>query len=354
MDRLGDYTGFTFNGVHSTTLGIYRVSESNRLSIIVVPTIKDISIDVPGTDFNMFFQSNYKEYNLNFQVAFKDITEAQFRRLKEFYGTKKPSSLIFDENPYKIYTAIGQGATNIKYISFENEGIRTYCGEAQLNFLVKVPYAISRFNFMDSFEKANMTEWQDIVNDATIMQKGYIETPTDTSQIYYDPDAEGEVIIENTYYELDNLSQWIEASEIREKSNYNVPYIENGKVKIKVYNSGDLPIPFSIRLKFINDYVPTCALWVDGLAEDKLSWATVERDISETKLMGAHDKYIKIDTSNNSVNGEDAAYNNTQRSYLQYFNGVFLSIPPGESTLIFSNTDILPNIDRVFYKFRYF
>jgi len=351
--RNDEFTGFTFNGIHSSTLGIYRVSESNRHTYLLTPSIKDTKVDVPGTDFDIYFNTKYGEYEFEISIAFADLTELQFRRFSEFYKTKSPFPLIFDENPYKVYMAKGSGAVDLKYVSFENDGKRWYGGEAKLKFVCRTPYAFSRFNFLDNFEKANLEEWQQTVNDGTVMQSGYIADPTDTSQIVYDEDADGKVEFEDEVNNFINKELWEEASDIQEEGQYNKPYVENGKVKIKIYNSGDVPMPISIRLRFIDDYIVPCALSTEEDPTRVLTWNGISRDKSDTKLKAAQDKYVNIDTNINSVNGEDESYRNTYRSYLQYFSGNFITAPIGETTLVFSTIEILPYIDGVFYRFRY-
>ena len=43
-----DYIGFTFNGVHSDTLGIKRTSEGSRFNENLLPTIQEKTVQVPG------------------------------------------------------------------------------------------------------------------------------------------------------------------------------------------------------------------------------------------------------------------------------------------------------------------
>jgi hypothetical protein len=40
----GDYIGFTFNGVHSSSLGIVRVSDGSRFNENLLPTMQDKTI----------------------------------------------------------------------------------------------------------------------------------------------------------------------------------------------------------------------------------------------------------------------------------------------------------------------
>jgi hypothetical protein len=39
-----DYIGFTFNGVHSSDLGIMRVSDGSRYNDSLLPTIQDKTV----------------------------------------------------------------------------------------------------------------------------------------------------------------------------------------------------------------------------------------------------------------------------------------------------------------------
>ena len=49
--------------------------------------------------------------------------------------------LVFDESPYKVYSAKVAGAASIKYLCFENNGKRVYKGDGNLQFTCFYPYA---------------------------------------------------------------------------------------------------------------------------------------------------------------------------------------------------------------------
>jgi hypothetical protein len=40
----GDFISFTYNGVHSTELGVMRVTSSNRYTDALLPTIQDKTV----------------------------------------------------------------------------------------------------------------------------------------------------------------------------------------------------------------------------------------------------------------------------------------------------------------------
>jgi hypothetical protein len=44
MPIMGDFISFTYNGVHSTDLGIVRVTASNRYNDALVPSFQDKTV----------------------------------------------------------------------------------------------------------------------------------------------------------------------------------------------------------------------------------------------------------------------------------------------------------------------
>jgi phage-related protein len=56
-------------------------------------------------------------------------------RLKSHFGDKKIHDLIFDETPYKIYSAKVTGTATIKHLAFsEGSTGRVYKGEGSIQF----------------------------------------------------------------------------------------------------------------------------------------------------------------------------------------------------------------------------
>ena len=70
-----DFTGFTFNGKHSSELGITRISSGDRYEENLHPDIEDRTAEVPGLDGSYFFGSNYKARNINIEIAFEGDEE---------------------------------------------------------------------------------------------------------------------------------------------------------------------------------------------------------------------------------------------------------------------------------------
>ena len=162
LDFKGDYMGFTYNNKHSSELGIVRVSDGSRFNENLLPTMQDKTAQVPGGDGTYYFGSYYTQRQFTVNFAFDGLTEQQVQDLRNHFGDKKVHDLIFDETPYKAYSAKVTGTATIKYIPF-NEGStgRVYKGEGSIQFTCYSPFARSRFKELQGQDFDNMNEWKE-------------------------------------------------------------------------------------------------------------------------------------------------------------------------------------------------
>lgn len=156
-----DFIGFTYNGIHSIRdLKIYRVSNGSRYDFPLAPTITDKSMEIPGNDGMYFFNTFHKQKQFTINIAFRDLTETNLRRLRQLFNGKEIGELIFDETPYKAYAAKITGTPTIKAICFDEHkadgsGLeRIYRGEGTLQFTCYQPYAYTPdWTWTESFGK---------------------------------------------------------------------------------------------------------------------------------------------------------------------------------------------------------
>lgn len=161
----GDYIGFTYNNVHSSDLGIIRVSNGSRFDESLLPTVQDKTVQIPGGDGSYYFGSYYTSRQFDISFAFDGITEQQLNFMKELFGDKKIHSLIFDETPYKIYSAKVTGSSTIKYIPFaQGETNRIYKGEGTLQFICYQPFAICKNKNLADYNIEHAKEWNGAAN----------------------------------------------------------------------------------------------------------------------------------------------------------------------------------------------
>ena len=360
MVRNDDFTGFSFNGVHSSMLGIVRVSNGNRFEANLLPSLNDITTEVPGGDGTYFYRTNYRKYDMTFNIAFEDMDENQFRFLRSFYISNGLFNLILDENPYKVYKAKGKGLNNIKFVPFAASNNRRYSGEGTLSFEIYEGTAKSRFKYTDDYSRANIMEWNDIVGDYTVRQVGFSEEdPTNNGMLIYteEEDVNSEIIKEEEFYDFKNLDEWQEASGIDERGNYDVFYVEGAQGCFDLYNAGDVPTPYKLRLYFLPDgTIPDGSLSIiqNGQVVSTMTWegfAQAERD-ARTNI--AVDDCIEICTKDRVVKGFDFYHNKTGRYYIDHFDGDFNPIPVGESKMVIDVSNVSNLRPFIMYDYLYY
>ena len=295
----GDFLGFSFDGIHSSRLGITRVSDGDRYNESLVPEIEDKIIPVPGENGSYFFGSLYRTKPITVQIAFDSLTESQFRQLRKLL----PCKLIFDERPYKVYTAKISAPPQLNYICFDEEQYfwedhselennggyipksidhklytgrtqRIYKGEGTIEFECIYPYAVDQFKVLDLYGNFDFKPTWGI----GVYYKNNPRTIGEAQErIAYDTEhaAEGEVIDENdpkyTVIEIDsgntitiynNTEEWAESSGIlpyeyykkyHVDSVYEVQNVVGYNACIPVYNAGDVDAPFYLFLPFTNN-----------------------------------------------------------------------------------------------------
>jgi hypothetical protein len=78
----GDFIGFSFNGIHSSDLGIIRTSNGSRYDDNLLPTSQDKTAAVPGGDGTYYWDTSHTQKPFNIPIAFDSLTEEQYRRLR--------------------------------------------------------------------------------------------------------------------------------------------------------------------------------------------------------------------------------------------------------------------------------
>lgn len=282
-DFKGDYMGFTYNNIHSSVLGIVRTSEGSRFNENLLPTIQDKTVQVPGGDGTYYFGSYYTQRPFTISFAFDSLTEEQVARLKSHFGDKKIHDLVFDETPYKVYSAKVTGTATIKHIVFaEGATNRTYKGEGSIQFTCYQPFARSKYKWLDQ-------------------------------------------------YNNENIGEWSEASRMIDRTNSAINYdIYNSTSNtINLYNAGDLEAHFQLRLNFVNGKIAKGQISISEMPNYQLQW-------EEIAVQG-QDSYVKINTRINLIEGYDSNGNKTGTVYNKHIiAGDFFKIPIGKNEMIVS------------------
>lgn len=167
MALSGDFIGFTFNGVHSSDMGIIRTSDGSRFNENLLPASTDKTVQIPGGDGTYYFGSNYTQRQIPISIATDELTETQFRQLKQWLGDKQIHPLVFDEAPYKTYMVKTSSIPTLKFICFDNitknngemTVNRVYKGEGSLQFIAYFPFARCTKKYLSEYIDSNKEEW---------------------------------------------------------------------------------------------------------------------------------------------------------------------------------------------------
>ena len=361
---MGDFLGFTFGGVHSSDLGIVRISNGNDFTEQLTPEMRDITVEIPGLDGQYYFGSSYSPKSIDVEFAFDSLTESQFRRLRRIFGTKENRELIFDERPYKKYIAKISSPIELSFVCFD-ERIKTI-GNARDGVRVKRNPIIEEIDGEEvitgyTFEKEQVTPY--VYSDIT--QPIYKGKGKITFECYF-PFAKSAFKTLPT----GDSTDWAASSGILSPDLYQqFDSYSNETGEINIYNAGDLKTgfrlycPFSVSTSLKLAYIPLAG----GDIEAELNIQDVEpQENSESTDIG-----MLIDTNTGLIQGVqefhfefgNATYITSGNLYNRYVkSGYFFQIDPSISyadgaKMIIRNKDneiINTNEIYIFYDYLYF
>ena len=166
-----DFIGFSFNGRHSSEFNVYLVSNGSRYQDVLVPSPTDYTEQVPGRAGELYFGSDIESRQFSISIAYDDLSERQVRQLRQWLTPKATGELIFDERPYKAYSAKISGSPTLDFICFDKtDGSRVYKGEGSIEFICYYPYArVSGERkelqyYMNNPNIININQWRDSAN----------------------------------------------------------------------------------------------------------------------------------------------------------------------------------------------
>lgn len=279
MALSGDFIGFTFNGVHSSDMGIIRTSDGSRFNENLLPTSTDKTVQIPGGDGTYYFGSNYTQRQIPISVATDELTETQFRQLKQWLGDKQIHPLVFDEAPYKTYMVKTSGTPTLKFICFDNitknngemRVDRVYKGEGSLQFIAYFPFARCSKKYLSEYSDSNKEEWA--TSSGLLAEQGSYDGTGTTINLYNPGDLETDFF---AYYARTSLT---ELSRV---------------------------------------YIDSNILNFDFSSNDNVT-----------------DTYIRINSKTNLIEGCDETFQPTGTLYNKFItSGDFFKIPTGESQLL--------------------
>ena len=277
----GDFISFTYNGVHSTELGVLRVTSSNRYTDALLPTIQDKTVQVSGSNGTYFFGSYYTQRPITINVAFDEVSESQIRLIRQIFGDGLSHKLIFDDEPYKVYYAKVTGTPQLQYVPFSSP--RIYKGEGTFTFTCFEPFAHT-------------------LNSNKYLNQYTIGNPSNP-----------------VWYKYDNKEEWnLSAQLLGTKGTYDT---YNSSTGFKLYNPGDVETDFKFIISITN--LLNGIKISDGTNTLESHILLINAPVAKTG-----DSYLCFDSKKNLIEGLDSNKNRTGTIYNEYINsGSWFKIP---------------------------
>lgn len=323
-----DFIGFSFNGIHSSDLGLYHVSDGNWYEEILHPEIEDRRNAVVGRDGEYYYGSDYRSKTITIQIAFDHVTETQFRQITYLFSTKKPGKLIFDERPWKEYTVKISSPITLNYVCFDEEkvvpsedaqpGVRRERGVDEHGDPYNKPEDV--YPYIHTGEKERIYKGEGSIE--FICSSPLARAPFKTLESYEETD----MVHGNLVTTWSNVDEWDEASGILTRQNYENRSIdrlvrESDGFSYSTYNPGDVDAPFSLYIPFNENGKVTGE---GGQFIVNLPSGTMVFEEIETKDEDGKETGIVINTANHLIEGvkydktEHESWSTTGNVYNEY------------------------------------
>ena len=279
----GDFTGFSFDGVHSSQLNIVHVSSSDRYDEELFPEIKDKTIEIPNNHGEYYYGSTYGTRSFEINIAFDSVTETQFRKIRQLFSTSKVCELIFDERPYKVYYAKAESPVELSYVCFDEpkkhidesgtvRGVR-WIEETHTEKVIDEETGQPTDETIDITERVRERIYPYIRDEGTqriykgegtihlICHFPFARQLYKIKELYnLTKPINNYNYLSNAITKYDNVEEWIDSSGILDASTYNslgIDQVKNAedtyRYEIPVYNPGDLNVGFCLYLPFNNE-----------------------------------------------------------------------------------------------------
>ena len=263
--------------------------------------------------------------------------------MQQNWNDRQIHPLIFDEEPYKVYSAKITNMITLKQLCFASEeNKRVYRGEGSIIFTCYYPFARSRYSYIEDYNVMSIQEWvSDSDENAFEILSGrdrsvgyetsgyyFKEVDNEGATVLYGIDASlSKVSIYSDSTEYVNISEWEAASRIPSKKIYSRWNPETKEYRL--FNAGDLQIPFKLYYELPS--LPNEAITI----ELQLNGEVLVLENLKPKRKGeVLDKYLVIDMKEYIIEGCDSFYHRTGNLYNEYIaDGSFFLLPKGEASL---------------------
>lgn len=208
-----DFRGFRFGKIHTSDIHLEVVSNSDRYEPRILPAATDTTTDIPGSDGQYYFGSVYKNREITCNLAFDNVSENDYRKIRKLLAIDKLQDLVFDEEPYKTWKAKIKSKPEFKSLCFTDKetGQRVYKGTAKLTFICYYPYAFGFDKYIVRAADYYMTNPPECIIQEAYSDETFVKSKKDKPSIRdIDKDLDYHYNVNPSDYEggttLDNIN----------------------------------------------------------------------------------------------------------------------------------------------------
>jgi hypothetical protein len=120
------------------------VSDGDRYEENIAPKIKAKTEKASGTEGDYLFEITHKRKTFSINIAFDDLYEEDYQKLKQVFRPDIMGELWFAEYPFKVYDAKLAAPLTLNVIPFDasdGSGRRLYKGTGTIEMFAPYPYA---------------------------------------------------------------------------------------------------------------------------------------------------------------------------------------------------------------------
>lgn len=143
-----DFIRLTFDGVKTSDLNLYVVSNSGRYTAPLSPQFENRTTSVPGRPGLLYWGTDLGAQEFTISLATDGMTGTQLNLFKKTFYPGKMGELSFEESFYKYYDVILMAPPTLSFVPFESNNELIYKGEIELQMISMVPFAYSKFNLL--------------------------------------------------------------------------------------------------------------------------------------------------------------------------------------------------------------
>ena len=136
----GDFNTENYNNGSKSFI---RTSDGDRYNQHLTPQLKDKTAEVPGSDGQYYFGTDYGPKVFDISFAFYGLTKAEIQGIKKHFSGKEIKELRFAEESDRCYMAKVTSQPQIKALAFGDGDNEIYNGEGSVQFTAYWPYAKS-------------------------------------------------------------------------------------------------------------------------------------------------------------------------------------------------------------------